>query len=151
MFNKLMILKNFYRIKHKVIALLCLVFIFTFLYMIFDDDDFGGVNKVEELIKEEVLKEKIKKEIKEKWADLETVKGEIAIEEKTKEVKKDVKEKEIKEEKIKPNLWQKFFNRLYFSVITGTTLGYGDIYPVSNGVKLLTMLHSLSTIILILL
>ena len=42
------------------------------------------------------------------------------------------------------------FNRIYFSVITGTTLGYGDIYPVSNTLKLLSMVQSISTIILIL-
>jgi len=139
--------KKLFKIKKKIFALLILIIIFTLFYMIFDDNDFGGVNKVEELIKEEVIKEKIQKEIKEKLAN---IKDEIAIEEKTKEVKKNVKEKEIKEEKIKPNLFQKFFNRLYFAVITGTTLGYGDIYPLSNSVKLISMLQSLSTIILIL-
>ena len=49
-----------------------------------------------------------------------------------------VKDKELDVQKIKPSLIQRFFDRLYFSVTTGTTLGYGDIYPTSNSVKFLS-------------
>lgn len=149
-------------IKHKVFTLFIIIFLFALLYLLFDDTNFGGINNIQELIKDELLKDKIQKEIKEKFYNEINVpnnepeiKGshieEKTIDDTTKEIKKDVKLQELKVEKIKPTLIQKFFNRLYFSVTTGTTLGYGDIYPKSNSVKLLSMIQTLSTIILILL
>jgi hypothetical protein len=39
-----------------------------------------------------------------------------------------------------------YFDRLYFSVITQTTLGYGDIFPASRRVRIITMLQALSTL-----
>ena len=143
-------------IKYKIIILLILIFLFTFLYLIFDDTNFGGINKIQQLIKDELLKDKIQKEIKETfYIDDEPViktskKEEKLIDDTTKEIKEVVKEKELDIEKIKPSILQQFFNRLYFSVITATTVGYGDIYPVSNTVRSLSMLQTLSTIILLL-
>ena len=143
-------------IKYKIIILLILIFLFTFLYLIFDDTNFGGINKIQQLIKDELLKDKIQKEIKETfYIDDDPViktskKEEKLIDDTTKEIKEVVKEKELDIEKIKPSILQQFFNRLYFSVITATTVGYGDIYPVSNTVRSLSMLQTLSTIILLL-
>jgi hypothetical protein len=147
---------NTVMIKYKIIMLLILIFLFTFLYLIFDDTNFGGINKIQQLIKDELLKDKIQKEIKETfYIDDEPViktskKEEKLIDDTTKEIKEVVKEKELDIEKIKPSILQQFFNRLYFSVITATTVGYGDIYPVSNTVRSLSMLQTLSTIILLL-
>ena len=42
------------------------------------------------------------------------------------------------------------FDRLYFSFITQTTLGYGDIFPASRRVKTIAMTQALSTIFIIL-
>ena len=143
-------------IKYKIIILLILIFLFTFLYLIFDDTNFGGINKIQQLIKDELLKDKIQKEIKETfYIDDDPViktskKEEKLIDDTTKEIKEVVKEKELDIEEIKPSILQQFFNRLYFSVITATTVGYGDIYPVSNTVRSLSMLQTLSTIILLL-
>lgn len=148
--------------KYKVYSLLIIIILFTFFYLLYDDTNFGGINNIQELIKEELLKDKIQKEIKEKFDnninltdDEPEIKGsyreEKAIDDKTKEIKQVVKQKEFKVEKIKPSLLQKFFNRLYFSVTTGTTLGYGDIYPKSNNVKILSMIQTISTIVLIML
>ena len=39
-----------------------------------------------------------------------------------------------------------YFDRLYFSVVTQTTLGYGDIFPASRKVRIITMLQALSTL-----
>ena len=146
-------------IKYKVIILIILLFLFAVLYLMFDDTNFGGISNIQELIKEELIKNKIKQKIKEKYynfdeettnIDIELHKDdEKAIDVKTKELKDAVKVTELKEDKIKPNFMQRFFNRLYFSVITGTTLGYGDIYPITIQVKLITMIQSLMTIILI--
>lgn len=143
-------------IKFKIITLLILIILFTFLYLIFDDTNFGGINNIQQLIKDELLKNKIKKKIKETfYNDDEPVlktskKEEKIIDDTTKEIKEVVKEKELDIEKIKPSILQQFFNRLYFSVITATTVGYGDIYPVSNGVRSLSMIQTLTTIILLL-
>ena len=146
-------------IRHKVLILIILIFLFTCLYFLFDDSNFGGISNIQELIKEELIKNKIKQQIKEKYYNFEEETTDIdielnkddekAINIKTKELKDSVKATELKGEKIKPNFLQKFFNRLYFSVITGTTLGYGDIYPITSQVKFITMIQSLMTIILI--
>ena len=117
----------------KIIILFSLILLFAFLYLLFDDSHFGGINNIQQLIKDELLKDKIKKEIKETFYDnnneplLKTSKkGEKIIDDTAKEIK-EVAEKDLDIEKIKPSFLQKFFNRLYFSVITATTVGYGDI------------------------
>jgi len=43
-----------------------------------------------------------------------------------------------------------FFDRLYFSIVTQTTLGTGDIFPASRKVRVLSMLQALSTIFILL-
>ncbi len=142
--------------KFKLSILLLLIFLFAFLYMLVDDTNFGGINNIQEMIKDELLKEKIVKEIKETFytTDSHIIKGthkeEKLIDDTTKEIKKNTIAKELNVDKVKPSFIQKFFDRLYFSVITGTTLGYGDIYPITNKVKILSMIQTLSTVILIL-
>ncbi len=43
-----------------------------------------------------------------------------------------------------------FFDRLYYSVVTQTTLGTGDIFPASRKVRILSMLQAMSTIFILL-
>jgi hypothetical protein len=69
----------------------------------------------------------------------------------TKEIEKDTTKTELTKEKIDTPPYQHIFDRLYFSVITTTLLGYGDVYPVSNICKLITMFQSLLTVSLIIL
>ena len=52
-------------------------------------------------------------------------------------------------EKVEPSLINKYFNRLYFAIITGCLLGYGDIYPVSKLSKLICGVQGLFTVALI--
>ena len=156
-------------ITYKISSLLLLILIFSFLYLLFDDTNFGGISNIQEIIKEELIKSKVQKEIKENKENFinnnlnnfsndiydediikVSKKEEKAIDDTTKKIKNVVKDNELDVQKVKPSFVQRYFDRLYFSVITGTTLGYGDIYPTTNGLKILSMVQTLSTIILIL-
>jgi hypothetical protein len=152
-------LPSFYDIQKnkKVYVLLILIVAYTFLYMFLEDSHFKGVNKVQEVIEDEVIKEKVQQEIKENFIDFQFPKfqeeakenAEQVIDETTKETQDDVKEKDLQVDSIKPTISQQFLNRLYFSITTGCLLGYGDIYPATNYSKILTMSQSLLTIALI--
>ena len=143
---------------NKIQILFFLMFFFSLIYMLLDDSHFEGVNKFKELVKEEVIKDKVQQQIKENfelYEELDTYyKDNKVIEEKVidkaaKDTEKEVKKDELAIEKIEPSLVNKFINRLYFSIITGCLLGYGDVYPVSNSAKLLTGLQGLLTVSLI--
>ena len=126
--------------------------LFSIIYLILDDHNFSGVNYIKEKVKEEVLKKKVEKNIKKEtdkegysnFDDLET-----KIDETVKQAKTEVEEKELIHEKMNVTIGQKFFNRIYFSISTGTLLGYGDIYPISNICKTIVMIQTLITISLI--
>ena len=143
---------------NKIQILFFSMFFFSLIYMLLDDSHFEGVNKFKELVKEEVIKDKVQKEIKENfelYEQLDTyykdnkVIEEKAIDKAAKDTERDVKNDDLGIEKIEPSLINKFINRLYFSVVTGCLLGYGDVYPVSNSAKLLTGLQGLLTVSLI--
>ena len=134
------------------------MFFFSLIYMLLDDSHFEGVNKFKELVKEEVIKDKVQREIKENfelyeqldtyYKDNKVIKEKV-IDKAAKDTEKEVKKDELAVEKIEPSLINKFINRIYFSIITGCLLGYGDIYPVSIAAKLLTGLQGLLTVSLI--
>lgn len=146
--------------------LLVLCIIYTFLYFTLDDSHFSGVNKVEETIKDKVLKKEVDENISLKNLDSFTnktisssmnntgqdkeIKKDIAIDKKTAEVEDDVEKQELDPSQIQPSLFQQIFNRFYFSITTGCLLGYGDIYPITNISKVLSLTQSLMTVSLIL-
>ena len=148
---------------NKIQILFFSMIFFSLIYMLLDDTHFEGVNKFKELVKEEVIKDKVQAEIKENfnniYEDLDTyyksnkiIKDEIkeeVIDDAAKEIEKDVKKDELAPEKVEPNLFTKYLNRLYFAIITGCLLGYGDIYPVSNISKILASFQGLLTVSLI--
>jgi len=161
--------------KNKIYYLIIFMLIFSLLYLLLDDDNFSGVNKYKETIKDEVIKDIAEEKIIEKFSinkkeEEKALKKEIdilpymddnneiykmfktekALDKTAEEAKEDVLEKEIILENIEPTIMQKLYNRLYFSVNTGCLLGYGDVFPKTNLCKLISMLHSLSTIVLIL-
>ena len=49
----------------KIIVFLLLTLSFTILYSFFDDYNFTGFNKVEQVIKDEIIKEEVKDEVSE--------------------------------------------------------------------------------------
>ena len=143
-------INNLIKVKfNKITILVFLMFIFSLIYMLLDDSQFAGVNKFKEIVKEEVIKDKAKKEIQENFMSSNYLKKEEIIDIAAKETEKDVEESELNPEKVKPSLINRYFNRLYFAIVTGCLLGYGDIYPVSNLSKLLCGIQGLFTIALI--
>lgn len=141
------------KVKHnKIILLFVSMVIFSVIYMILDDHNFSGVNYLKERVKEEVLKKKVEKNIKketdkEGYSDFDDL--ETKIDETVKQAKIEVEENELVHEKMNITPSKKFFNRLYFSISTGTLLGYGDIYPITNLCKSIVMIQTLITISLI--
>jgi len=158
---------------YKIYYLIIFMIIFSLVYLLLDDSNFSGVNKYKETIKEEVIKDiaedklvetfNLNKKEEERALEKDILpyiddsnelykmfKTEKALNKTTEEAKEDVLEKEIVLENIEPTIMQKLYNRMYFSVNTGCLLGYGDIYPKTNLCKLISMMHSLSTIALIL-
>lgn len=139
------LIKNYGKIK----ILFLLMFIFSIIYMFLDDNHFAGVNKFKETIKQEVIKNKAKKEIQENYENFE---GEYIKEEIINDVARKSKEeakKDLHLNNVKPNIFEKYFNRLYFAIISGCLLGYGDIYPDSMICKSLTAIQGLLTVSLI--
>ena len=163
----------------KVYILLIIIISFSFLYLLLDDSHFSGLNIIQEMIREEVLKRKIEDKVEknvvssiqnepqrekimnyisktpkifENFTTIEPMKSIIkdkVIDSETKQANKEVENEEITIEKIRPPIWQKYFNRLYFAVSSGCLLGYGDVYPVTNIAKLFSMLQALITVTLI--
>ena len=139
---------------NKIYILIFSMLFFSFIYMLLEDDNFEGVNKFKEIVKEEVIKKKVQKEIKENFINLENyqnsfVDKEEVIDQATKETEDVVKAEELRPEKVQPSEFDKYFNRLYFAIITGCLLGYGDIFPVSNIAKFIAGVQGLITVSLI--
>ena len=140
--------------KDKIIQLFLSIFVFSIIYFLFNDNSFIGVNPLAETIKTEVLKQEVKKDINETKIiesmsnNYSLYKEETDIEDEVENIEKEV-EKEYKIENVNKSIFEKYFNRLYFSVITGCLLGYGDVYPTSLLLKLFVMIQSLLTVIII--
>jgi hypothetical protein len=143
-------LDNLINVKfNKITILVFLMFIFSSIYMLLDDSHFSGVNIFKEIVKEEVIKDKAKKEIQENYTNFNYLNKEDVIDSAAKETEKAVEEEELGPEKIQPSIINRYFNRLYFAIVTGCLLGYGDIYPVSNLSKFICGAQGLFTVALI--
>tara|TARA_Y100000389_G_scaffold204506_1_gene257516 strand:+ start:25423 stop:25845 length:423 start_codon:yes stop_codon:yes gene_type:complete len=131
--------------------LLLQIILFSFVYLALDDNHFSGINKLEEMIKDEILQKKITPILKEKYQNSKTTEKELQKE--IKEIIKDEDEAidEAVSIDLKPTLFQSFFKRLYFSFVTGTTLGYGDIFPFTMICKTITIIQLITSIIIIVL
>ena len=74
---------------------------------------------------------------------------EKVIDDVAKETQEAVNKEELNPEKVEPSLINRYFNRLYFAIVTGCLLGYGDIYPVTNLSKFICGAQGLFTVALI--
>ena len=153
------------KIHTKLLVLLASFIFFSIIYMFLDDSHFSGVNFIKDTIKKEVIKKKINNELQDKASDpmeafgnsfsnqyqkhVDKAKTDIAMEDAAKNVSKDVEVAEINEDKINVPPFQMFFDRAYFSMNTSCLLGYGDIFPVSNIAKLISMMQSFITVSII--
>tara|TARA_Y100000816_G_C26036282_1_gene542601 strand:- start:175 stop:624 length:450 start_codon:yes stop_codon:yes gene_type:complete len=139
---------------NKVLFLLLSILFFSIIYFLFNDDNFMGVNLITETIRKELLKTEVKEDINEVKI-IESMSNYSYYKEDDDEIDKKVEniEKEVEEEynpeNVNKSFFEQYFNRLYFSVITGCLLGYGDIYPRTLFLKFFVMIQSLLTIIII--
>ena len=134
---------------NKITILIFLMFLFSFIYMLLDDSHFSGVNKFKEIIKEEVIKDKAIKELQENFNNINEIKDEAVIDYAAKKTEEEVNQEELTSEKVEPSIINRYFNRLYFAIVTGCLLGYGDIYPISNLSKFICGTQGLFTVALI--
>lgn len=159
--------------KKKITLIIASMLIFSILYLLLPDEDFSGVNNIREMIKNELIKKKVLKDIDQSVDVAEATKiskdevkteaftsnistvlyheyenKEPTLQDDVVEIENIVKD-EYTPETIEKSIFEKYFNRLYFSVITGCLLGYGDVYPVSVRAKSLVSLQALITIMII--
>ena len=140
---------------NKVILLVVSFFIYGLIYFFFCfDTEFKGINIVQDRLRDDVVQKYVEK-----------VKNHELSDKSEKEIAKKIqgghvnpeyddklsREVDPKVEQISENVTTKeplqaFFDRFYFAVVTGTTLGYGDIQPASNKVKFLTLAQLMTTI-----
>ena len=149
---------KFIRVNKIIILFLSCLF-FTLLYTLIDDNHFKGLNQVKDITKDEIIKKEVEKDVeevsKENFDNYDNyiskeLEKEKNIDVSTKTTKKEVEQQELAPSQINPNIIQKTFNRLYFSISTGCLVGYGDIYPITNISKTLSIVQSLLTVSLIL-
>ena len=138
--------------KQKILALIILVIFYTIIYSFLDNTHFEGINPVKDKLKEEKVEEK-KDELIGKIGDYGREyyeNNQVLLEKKNLEK---TTEKEVDDEKEKlerPSILQHIFDRFYFSMITACLLGYGDIHPSTNILKLIVASQSFITLCLIL-
>ena len=138
--------------KQKILALLILVMFYTIIYSFLDNTHFEGINPVQDKLKEDKVEEKKDELIgnagnygREYYEN-----NKVLVEKKNLEK---TTEKEVNEEKEKlerPSILQHIFDRFYFSMITACLLGYGDIHPSTNILKMIVASQSFITLCLIL-
>ena len=142
----------------KIYHLLIISIFYTFLYLTLDDTHFSGINKLQQIMRDELIKKEVKETVlKETFSNNNDTSNEIkreiqkdnAIDKSKDDVKNAVISDDLTPSKIEHSLLQKTYNRFYYSLTTGCLLGYGDIYPISNIAKFIVMTQTFITISLI--
>ena len=125
-------------IKLGIFLIVCIIF--SVIYLFIPDKNFGGINKIQTILEEELVEKAVEKKIKETFKNKNS--SDVNLNSISSEIDNviDISSTDITNIK-KENYFDKYFDRLYFSIVTGTTLGFGDIYPNSKLTKLLVILH----------
>lgn len=154
--------KNLFKIKLLIISIL----FFSILYSFLSDSHFRGLNVIEDQLENKLAESALNKDIKNikenYYSDTRTNKKIDKIKnirEEDYESIKDVDVEKIKkikqvdqtvdEKKLLQPAYVRYYNRLYFTVVTACLLGYGDIYPYTFLCKLFAMLQALITVSII--
>jgi hypothetical protein len=146
----------------KIYHLLIISIFYTFLYLTLDDTHFSGINKLQQIMRDELIKKEVKETVlTETFSNNNDTSNEIkreikreiqkdnAIDKSKDDVKNAVISDDLTPSKIEHSLLQKTYNRFYYSLTNGCLLGYGDIYPISNIAKFIVMTQTFITISLI--
>jgi hypothetical protein len=138
------LLKNKEKYHIKILGLIAIIITFSIFYLLLDSTHFQGMNVVQDKVKDDIVERESRKVVNQ-----EQFQGD---DQESQELKRNIeKVVEDEEEKISsPTIFQNFFDRLYFSIITACLLGYGDIYPATNTAKTLSAMQSFLTVCLIL-
>lgn len=140
---------------NKVILLVVSFFIYGLIYFFFCfDTEFKGINIVQDRLRDDVVQKYVEKVKNHELSDrsekeiAKKIQGGHVNPEYDEKLSKEVdpKVEQISENVTTKQPLQAFFDRFYFAVVTGTTLGYGDIQPASNKVKFLTLAQLMTTI-----
>ena len=146
------------RYLFKIKCLFILTILFAIIYSFLDNSHFEGLNPIQDKLKEQEIEEKTEEIIEETQAEninkIETFYSVIDsnTDEPEEEIQENV-EKVVEEDKNKlkkGSFQQNFSDKLYFSIITACLVGYGDIYPSTNLLKMLVSVQTLTTLCLIL-
>lgn len=123
-------------VLYKLLIFLAICVLFSIVYLFLPDKSFGGINKIQSLLEDELLEKVLTKKIKENFynkIDMDIIDDEVE------KVVSDIKDDIL----IKKSFWSKLFDRFYFSIVSGSTLGFGDIYPKTNLTRLLVIIQLL--------
>lgn len=140
---------------NKISLLLLSFFVYGLIYFLFCyDTEFKGINIVQDKLRDDTVRkyiEKVKKNeltTKSEKEIAEKIQGGHVNPEYDENLKQEVDPEvhRVSKQVTKKGNLQEFFDRFYFAVVTGTTLGYGDIQPASNKVKFLTLCQLMTTI-----
>lgn len=153
--------RNLFKIKLLIISVL----IFSIFYSFLNDSHFRGLNVIEDQLENKLAEKQLKADIKNiskenfynathKKIDNILKKDEkdfVDIEDSDVEKIKKIKQVDetVKDKKLLQPLYVRYYNRLYFTIVTACLLGYGDIYPYTFICKLFAMLQALITVSII--
>ena len=102
-------------IKLGVFLIVCIIF--SLIYLLIPDKNFGGINKIQTILEEELVEKVVEKKIKETFKNKNS--SDVNLNSISSEIDNviDISSTDITNIK-KENYFDKYFDRLYFSIVT---------------------------------